>query len=585
MSDFLSWRYVKEADREKSVIFSRFDFLFNNPVQYEHFILDNPPRVVIDFAETGSVPDSNNFDDGLISGIRFGRPRPGILRVVLDLERSHPYSIQSLYTPFRVTVRLSRTLLKVFHDETILNMEMEDYLAGVVAAEMPALFHPEALRAQTVASRGYAARKMLLFGGQGCNRSPDADICTSPAHCQGWLSREKQRELWGGDYPRHRNNIEEAVKATAWSVLFYQGKRADTVFHSTCGGKTESAVNVWENDLPYLRSVPCMHDKHSPYYERKYHINPVELSQKTGVSFGEIYAAIMGGTPLLQKENVTDAGTLRQVRIADKSISGATLRQALNLPSQWLDWSLPTIEFISKGYGHRVGLCQYGADGYARKGLSWQEILAHYYRDTEIQPIEATDEQDTDPLPLLGTVIAVDPGHGGNSSGAVGPSGVKEKDVVLDISLRLAKKLSKHGAEVILTRADDSTVTLQNRVATANQAKANVFVSIHANGHENPAAHGTETYHYPGSTPGQIFAGFVQKKLIEMLGRRNRGVKAASFYVLRYTAMPAILVEVAFITNRKEENLLAGDDFREKTADALLSGIIDYVLLRINSHV
>jgi stage II sporulation protein D len=578
MSNFLNWKYVKEADRKNGIIFSRFDFLFNNPVQYEHFINDNPLRVVIDFTESGPVPTNNNINDGLISGIRFGRPRPGILRVVLDLERAHPYSIQPSVTPFRVTVRLSRTLLRVLHDDTILNMEMEDYLAGVVAAEMPALFHPEALRAQAVAARGYVARKMPLFGGQGCSRSLNADICTSPAHCQGWLSREKQRELWGGDYTRYRNNIEEAVKATVLSVLYYQGKRADTVFHSTCGGKTESAVNVWGNDLPYLRSVPCLHDKHSPYYERKYQISPAELSQKTGVSFGQIHATITDGTPLLQKENVSDAETLRQVRIAGKSIAGATLRQALNLPSQWLDWGLPTIEFISKGHGHRVGLCQYGADGYARNGLSWQGILAHYYRNTEILPIETADNQDAEPRPLLGMIIAVDPGHGGNSSGAVGPNGVKEKDVVLDISLRLAKKLSKHGAVVILTRADDSAVTLQNRVATANQAKAGLFISIHINGHENPDAHGTETYHYPGSTPGQTFAGIIQKKLIEILGRRNRGVKTARFYVLRYTAMPSILAEAAFITNREEEKLLSDAVFREKTADALLAGIIEYIL-------
>lgn len=585
MSDFLSLRYLKEADRDNGIIFSRFDFIFNSPVQYAHFSLDNPPRVVIDFTESGSIPTNHVMNDGLIKGIRFGRPRPGILRAVLDLEKYRSYSIEVSENPVSVTVRLSRTLLRVLHEESLIELELEDYLTGVVAAEMPALFHPEALRAQAVASRGYAARKMLIFGGHGCSRSPGADICTSPAHCQGWLSREKQRELWGGDYPRYRKNIEEAVKATVLSVLYFQGKMADTVFHSTCGGKTESATNVWGNDLPYLLSVPCDYDKHSPYYERKYHVSPAELSQKTGVLFGEIYAAETSGAPLLQKESVSDAGTLRQVRIADKSISGAALRQALNLPSQWLDWGLPTIEFISKGYGHRVGLCQYGADGYARSGLSWQGILAHYYSNTEILSIEGTDQQGGDPAepspkPLLGKTIVVDAGHGGNSSGAVGQSGAKEKDVVLDISLRLGKKLSKHGAKVILTRADDNAVTLQNRVVTANQAKADIFVSIHVNGNENPNAHGTETYHYPGSAPSQTFAGMVQKKLIEALNRRNRGVKTASFYVLRYTSMPAILVEVAFITNREEEKLLSDAVFREKTADALFAGIIEYVLAK-----
>ncbi len=476
--------------------------------------------------------------------------------------------------------------LRVFNNGNILSMGMEDYLAGVVAAEMPALFHPEALRAQAVASRGYAARKMKLFGGQGCSRAPDADICTSPAHCQGWLSREKQQELWGSSYSSHRKKIEEAVKATAGSVLYYQGKIANTVFHSTCGGMTESAVNVWGNDVPYLRSVVCTNEKHSPHHHKKHQISLAELSEKTGISFRETQAILTDGTPLLQKESVSNANTLMALRVAGKSISGSELRQALNLPSLWLDWNLQAIEFVSKGYGHRVGLCQYGADGYARNGMTWKEILKHYYGSAEIKLIEAvTDEGGGSALPLSGTVIAVDPGHGGGSSGAVGPKGLKEKDVVLDISLRLTKKLSEKGAKVVLTRANDIALTLQKRVVTANEANADFFISIHANGHENAAANGTETYHYPGSNLGKAFADTIQKEMIERLGRRNRGVKTASFYVLRYTAMPAILAEIAFITNREEEKLLSDAAFREKAADALLSGITKRFLVISKLHV
>lgn len=174
--------------------------------------------------------------------------------------------------------------------------------------------------------------------------------------------------------------------------------------------------------------------------------------------------------------------------------------------------------------------------------------------------------------------ICIDPGHGGYDPGAVGPSGLQEKNVALVVSLLLAEKLRAAGQEVRLTRDSDNTPwdsgsDLQARCDTANQFGADIFVSVHCNSAASPAATGTETYCYALGGEGERLAAAVQKELVAALGLPSRGVKTANFYVLKRTAMPAILAELAFICNPDEEALLAGSDFQEKAAQAIAKGI------------
>ncbi len=576
MPVLLGWNYSREADAASAEIYSRLEFRFDSSIDYHHFTLDNPHRVVIDFSGEIKIPSAKEIADGIIKRVRFGRPRPGILRVVLDLERKYPYRLQVKHAPFRLTVRISRTFLHVWHTDKIIPMELEEYLAGVVAGEMPASFHAQALSAQAVAARTYTARRMLVFGGSGCERAEGADVCSDAAHCQSWLPLAEMKSRWGQDYMLYREKITQAVRDTQWQVLYYRNGYADAVYHSTCGGMTEDAEAVWGTSVPYLKTVPCSYDKHSPFYEQKHRVPVAELAEKTGTDF-EGVQPFFAGKELLFREDMSIAQTLRKIMVGGKSLSGFEFRRLFGLPSQWLDWSVKEVEIISRGFGHRVGLCQYGADGMAKGGADWQEILSHYYRGTEISTLEKEAVTPAPPPPLTGIIIALDPGHGGTSSGAVGPSGLKEKDVVLEIALRAAAKLQKKGAVIVLTREDDSTVTLQKRVEVSNDAKANLFVSIHANGHENELANGTETYYYPGSIQGRLLAEAIQQEMLASLGRRDRGVKTAAFYVIRYTLMPAVLAEAAFITNREEERLLADPIFRQKAADAIVAGIMRYL--------
>lgn len=169
--------------------------------------------------------------------------------------------------------------------------------------------------------------------------------------------------------------------------------------------------------------------------------------------------------------------------------------------------------------------------------------------------------------------IVIDPGHGGIDPGAVGPSGIKEAHVNLAVALKVAEKLRKAGVDVMLTRTSNVFVDLQPRCDIANFWMADYFVSIHCNAAGTPLAHGTETYCYKFGGKGEILAKAIQAELIAATGRANRGVKTANYYVLRYTHMPAVLVEMAFISNPEEEALLASDEFQRQAAEAIARGV------------
>ena len=169
--------------------------------------------------------------------------------------------------------------------------------------------------------------------------------------------------------------------------------------------------------------------------------------------------------------------------------------------------------------------------------------------------------------------IVIDPGHGGKDPGAVGPSGIKEANVNLQVALKVAEKLQKAGLSVKLTRTTDTFVDLQPRCDIANSWMADYFVSIHCNAASTPQAHGTETYCYKFGGKGEVLAKAIQAELIAATGRANRGVKTANFYVLRCTNMPAVLTEMAFISNPEEERLLASVAYQEKCALAIAKGI------------
>lgn len=267
-------------------------------------------------------------------------------------------------------------------------MPLEEYVMGVVAAEMPPTFHLEALKAQAVVARTYALRRMHIFGGPGCDQHEAADVCTDPGTGQAFATQEQLRQRWGDDFEVHWRQVERAVRATRGLILTYDGKPIDSVYHSTSGGQTASAEEVWGKPVPYLQSVPSPHESRSPRLEQTVRLSYADFAQRLGLDSQAVAALSRNGQSSLQVTR-TESGRVKELRIAGKVFDGNALRQRLELNSTWLTFAEDedSIVITARGFGHGVGMSQYGADGLARQGNSFRSILAHYYPGAELRPI------------------------------------------------------------------------------------------------------------------------------------------------------------------------------------------------------
>ena len=262
-------------------------------------------------------------------------------------------------------------------------MELEQYILGVVAAEMPASFEAEALKAQAVAARTYTLRK-LLHGG--CSRGV-GDICTDSAHCQAWCSEQQMRDKWGERYAEYHDKLQAAVTQTAGQVLCYEGEVIEALFHSSSDGNTEDCAHVFSQDLPYLKSVstPEETDQSEVSYSCAEWIS---LAEKALGSCGLKERELAGQIEVLSRY---ESGRVQTLRLGEKEISGNRARTIFSLRSA--DFSVRVeagqVIFTVRGYGHGVGMSQRGADALAAEGACYTEILAHYYTGTTLALAES----------------------------------------------------------------------------------------------------------------------------------------------------------------------------------------------------
>ncbi len=278
--------------------------------------------------------------------------------------------------PPRETVEINAeepVTLRVLHGGTVAEMELEEYLVGVLRAEMPASFPLEALKAQTVAARTYTLYK-LRSGSHGAG----ADICTDPACCQAW------RDAEAGDACEEKRKI--AVAETAGEVVLYGGEPILAVFHAASAGRTRAAGDVWSGDLPYLQAVdsPEAAEQIPDYYSRA-DFTAAEFRERVLEALPE--ANLSGEPENWLQDPVTDsAGSVETVEVGGVRVKGGTLRSALGLRSACFTWETTGegITFYVTGYGHGVGLSQYGAEAMAAAGADYREILLHYYVGTTI---------------------------------------------------------------------------------------------------------------------------------------------------------------------------------------------------------
>ena len=274
----------------------------------------------------------------------------------------------------------SARTLRVLDGDTVTEMSFSDYLQGVLRAEMPASFQEDALRAQAVAARTYTYYKMSSGG----NHGDTADICTDHTCCQAFLAKEKAAENWGKNAERYEARIENAVSATDGQVMLYGGTPILAVFHSSSAGETWNSGEVWAQDLPYLQSVSSPEGEGVPNYYSTVELTEAEFREKFLAARPE--ADLSGPASGWIRDPVMDGVHVESVTIGGVSVSGPSVRSIFGLRSASFTAEAGDgkITFYVTGYGHGVGLSQYGANAMAEAGSTWREILEHYYTGVTI---------------------------------------------------------------------------------------------------------------------------------------------------------------------------------------------------------
>ena len=274
--------------------------------------------------------------------------------------------------------------------ETLMSMDLETYIVGVVAAEMPASFELDALKAQAVAARTFALNRIQHPNSKVVALHPDAQITTSTETCQAWISDDTQRLRWGSAYDTWHEKIVQAVSETVGEVLYYENALIEPVYHASCGGGvTEASEDVWSTAKPYLISVPCNHppDKHSGVTTV---VSLTKLIEKLNLESAMAASVMNEPMNYITVEEKTQSNRVKEVRIGDTVLRGGEVRSALGLKSTLMNWTIngDEIIFTTNGYGHGAGMCQQGANYYAQQGYDYRQILRHYYPETILRQVQ-----------------------------------------------------------------------------------------------------------------------------------------------------------------------------------------------------
>lgn len=249
----------------------------------------------------------------------------------------------------------------------VINLNMTDYLIGVVSSEMPASFNLEALKAQSVLARTYALK----------TKQTEKKL-TDTVSTQSYIDIDQMKNKWGNSFNTYYNKIKNAVENTNGEYLSYNGNYIEALYHSTNNGKTESSLDVFGNYYPYLISVSSEYDKNASSYLRTINMPIDTISNKLGLS--------LNNDSVINILSYTDGGNIKEININGNNFSGKKVRELLGLRSADFDISISdnNANITTRGYGHGVGMSQYGANGMANAGYSYKDILSHYYPGTTL---------------------------------------------------------------------------------------------------------------------------------------------------------------------------------------------------------
>ena len=268
----------------------------------------------------------------------------------------------------------SNTIVRVYREnkKIIERVPIEEYVVGVVSGEMPVTFEIEALKAQAVASRSYVMHQMESA------RDKDYDVVDSVTN-QVYLDNEQLKNNWGNDYTEKINKVKKAVLETSGEYLEYDGEVVDAMFFSTSVGYTENSEDIFSSEVPYLRSVSSNWDSISPVFEDSKTFTLKEFYSSLNLEYSEKLE--------IKVTETTNTGRVKKIIINNKEFSGKEICSKLKLRSTYFEIknNSDSIIIYTKGYGHGVGMSQYGAQGMALEGYSYEKILKHYYSGVTIK--------------------------------------------------------------------------------------------------------------------------------------------------------------------------------------------------------
>lgn len=425
---------------------------------------------------------------------------------------------------------------------------LEDKVSLLLSSEYNSNFHIEALKALAVVIRTNIAR--------GVDESVEVN------------------KNYNSGQSNHIEEVKRAVRETEGMVITYKGKLIDAKYHLACGGSTENSENVTGNPVLYLRRVLCKYCQNSPYWQNEKSLSIEEIQERIRKKFPHYTMEDIEIKGLMEEIKRDEYGRVEYLKIGNDIISGKELMELLDLDStRFIIW--PTgLKFISKGKGHGMGLCLYGANKMAEEGHSFEEIIKYYYTGVEIEK----GSLPTGEKPLNGKIIALDPGHGGEDHGYKGDYlGLLEKDIVYNLSLKLKECLEELGCKVFLTRNGDEKVLASERIERVNKINPHFFISIHMDYYSNSNLKGVEMFHFRNDIESQKIGLLIEKNLKEM-DIPTRGVKEGNFYLFRGIGASALMVEVGFLSNKDEEIKFKDQKYIDKIALCISKGISSYFI-------
>lgn len=265
--------------------------------------------------------------------------------------------------------------------DRLITMNLEEYVLGVASGEMPAYYEMEALKAQAVATRTYTLYRAAHGG---CHTYEGADVCTNSSCCQAFSTKARMQERWGDAFAANYNRLAAAVMETAGEVLTYNGKLCDALYHACSGGRTENSENVYANALPYLRGVDSPYE--DPMREGDVEFGVDELIALVTAKYPDCGVTAENYREAIAAVSTYESGRVREFRLGNTTLTGKEANRLFSLKTAMftVTASEDGIVFHTKGYGHGVGLSQNGANGMAKHGSDYKEILLHYYTGVEL---------------------------------------------------------------------------------------------------------------------------------------------------------------------------------------------------------